>query len=370
MRHCLSLLALLSLAQVPISGQEHSRQLNSPDTSQIRSALLRVFDTTKTEDSTTFVRTLPKVEAAILSLLRHGAAPEAINSWLVSLPGYEGPHPEKSTKVGSVTFYQEMARDQPSYFLAGLSASLPLVLVLQMNYPWVNGPSRASLLHRSAGTWKTVLSLQSEKQLELYPIVASPERAYVAVFERYTRADGSEGTLRFWRLGASGPRRIPISLPVLQDASFACSSTSLTAQALQFPAEIESCTMCTRREIEVTLTPQGDHPGVSIRNLNPWVAMVDSFYVLLAAHDSARARSLLLEPGLYPELVGKSAQAVADTGDIAREGEVELYVDVDSSDYRYFRVISRADNGGRWRIAGLIKGVFHGGHIEWADGKP
>ncbi len=338
-----------NVATLDSTPPETAESLPVADTIQVRASVLEALESEDAAPEPRFARALPEIERVVLVLLRQGRDADAINRWLASLPGYQGPQSQEVSTVGRVQFFDAIAREHPSYVLMPLAPTRAEAFALLLSYPSVNGPSSVAIINRDAGRWHAAFRYQSDRQIEAYTLGLETGSPLVVVFERFWRADGSEGRLHAWRLSEPGEEEIPLGLPELQDGDIAMTDSSLTISAAQFLAHTQDCILCSRHGIEATVLA-GAVPTVTTRELNPWVAVVDSFYGLLADGRAPEAKRLLADGALFGGLASPGAAIAEDAGSLERGvGEVTLRLQ-DARKSRTLRVTSLRQADGQWRI--------------------
>lgn len=347
---------VVHVAAIDSTPPETAESLPVADSIQVRSALSAALeDGDRLDPEASFAGELPEIERVVLVLLRQGRDTDAINRWLASLPGYQGPQAGEATTIGGVQFFTALAREHASYVLMPLTPTRPEAFALLLSFPSVNGPSRMAIVNRDAGHWHAAFEYQSERQIEGYTLGLDSGSPLVVVFERFWRGDGSEGTLHAWRLSEPMEAEIPLGLPELQDAEIATTDSSLTVSAAQFLAHTQDCILCSRRGIEATVQA-GSVPTVTTRELTPWVAVVDSLYGVLGDRRVVQAKGLLADSTLVSSLTARRAAIAEDAGSLERGiGEVTLRLE-EGRKSRTVRVTSVRQVDGEWRIVRVVTG--------------
>ncbi len=361
----------LLLAIATLSATDVSAQRAIPDTAALRRALAVVFDTTGDHNSLAeFARELPTLQAALVVLLNNGQSVGGVNKWLGTLPGFQGPHPGSSTTIGNAVFFRDLEKDAPSFYVAQLTPTRSDLLLAVVNYPWINGPSAIGVLRRTPTGWHRLGGLTSDNQLELYILNPATPFPTLAVFDRYWRADGSQGNLRFWQVREQALTPISDTLAQLEDAEFSCNDSDLTVTAAQFPEHLSYSTMGPRRLLKWRYRITETRIDSTSTDLSPWVSLVDRLYGALEAHDTIRVRHFLAHPDMLHLLVAHEPNVSDDTGSVELgRGEVQLSFSDAAGTDRYYRVQSERQPDGVWRIVRLVEGHWITDHLEWANGR-
>ncbi len=338
-----------NVAPIDSTPPEAAESLPAADTIHIRTAVRAALEGEGTEPEPGFAHELPEIERVVLVLLRQGRDVDAINRWLASLPGFQGPQSAEGATIGGVQFFNAIAREHASYVLMPLAPERPGGVALLLSFPSVNGPSRLVIFNGDGGRRHVAFQYQSDRQIEAYTLGLESGSPLVVVFERHWRGDGSEGRLHAWRLSEPTEAEIPLGLPELQDADITTTDSSLTIAAAQFLAHAQDCILCSRHGIEATLQA-GAVPTVTTRELTPWVAVVDSFYGLLGDRRVPEAKGLLADSTLVNRLTARRAAIAEDAGSLERGiGEVTLRLE-EGRKSRTVRVTSVRQADGEWRI--------------------
>lgn len=305
-------------------------------------------------------------DAAVLAALRSGTSVDSINGILARRRGYSGLSGGQPTaSTGGVTFWRELPRDAPTYYVApvGPDRDDVLVGVFQVEYLWANGPSHVSIYSRSAppgSRWIRSAGFTSDRQIELYRIPSDSGAPILATFETWTRADGSQAELKLWRLDGASLVRLPRvgrDTSLLQDLDVEVTQDALVLRSMQFPKFGSSCAMCTRLALQRTLKVSNGRVVESVESNDPWVTLVDSLYGLLARGRLSAARAMLPFPALAKRVSGAGPDFREDTGSVELgRGSMLVHV-AELGDYdNVWRFVSRRGPDGVWRIVAVQPG--------------
>ncbi|HKW11062.1 MAG TPA: hypothetical protein VJO33_11840, partial [Gemmatimonadaceae bacterium] len=222
------------------------------------------------------------------------------------------------------------------------------------------GPSQLSVYSRVNDRWQRSAGFVSHRQLLLYRIPGRDGPPVLATMETWTRADGSEGELKLWRVQDGLLRRIPrADTALFQDVDVEETDSALYLSSSQFPREVDACTMCTRLMHQHMFTASAGRVHEMKVSLTPWADLVDELYGELARGRVAAAQRLLLSPLRASELAGAGPRFHADTGDF-EAGEGTAVVQLASSECdRTLRFRSRRQDDGRWLIVRVDRGRWN-----------
>ncbi|HEY7395141.1 MAG TPA: hypothetical protein VH559_09860, partial [Gemmatimonadaceae bacterium] len=107
-------------------------------------------------------------DAAIVAELNAHASLDSINRVLSRRPGFEGPSPGQATlQLPTATFWRELPRDAPNYFVAAIDAASTTLLAI-VQTPSTNGPSHLTVVQNRGGTWQLTSAFSSQRQLAAY----------------------------------------------------------------------------------------------------------------------------------------------------------------------------------------------------------
>ena len=312
-------------------------------------------------------------DAAVLAALRSGTSVDSINGILARRHGYSGPSGGQPTaSVGGATFWRELPRDAPTYYVAPVEPDRDDVLVgvFQVEYLWANGPSHVSIYSRSAqpgSRWIRSAGFTSDRQIELYRIPSDSGAPILATFETWTRADGSQAELKLWRLDGTSLVRVPRVVrdtALFQDLDVEVTQDALVLRSLQFPRYVSACAMCARLALERTLRVAQGRIAESVVSDNPWVTLVDSLYGLLGRGRITAARAMLPFPGLAKRVLGLDPDFHSDTGSM-EAGRGNVVVHVGSNPDGAWRFESRRGADGVWRIVAVQPGRWRNHAYEF-----
>jgi hypothetical protein len=304
-------------------------------------------------------------DAAIVAELNAHASLDSINRVLSRRPGFEGPSPGQATlQLPTATFWRELPRDAPNYFVAAADAASTTLLAI-VQTPSTNGPSHLTVVQNRGGTWQLTSAFSSQRQLAAYRIPTRDTSVWMATLETWTRADGSESRVKLWRLTRGRLSRIPrTDTTQFQDAGVQPSDNALVISVSQFPRYLIACTMCTRLEFAYTFTASARGIQERRKSLNPWALLVDSLYWLTAARKNVEAKALLPRTVSLSSVLGKDAEFVSDSGDF-RTGEG--FADISVNRWRdcppYWRFRSARQPSGEWKIVDVHAGRWTGDSV-------
>ncbi|MDB4906227.1 MAG: hypothetical protein JWO05_1011 [Gemmatimonadetes bacterium] len=304
-------------------------------------------------------------DGAITAALNAPMSLDSLNRILIDRPGYEGPSPGQATlRLPNATFWRELPRDAPDYFIAAIDSSATTLLSV-VHSPSVNGPSHLSVFQRRHGRWTRTGSLSSPRSLSANRISIKDGRILLITLETWTRADGSESWVKLWRLSGGQLARIERNdTTQLQDADVEPKDGAVVIRVSQFPRYVGACTMCTRLYYEYSFSALGTGIRERRESLNPWASLVDSLYSLTAKGNMSEAKALLLPRVSLSSVLGKTPQFASDTGDFrAGTGHADIAVGALQDCARYWRFRSVRQPNGQWRIAGVRPGRWTGDSI-------
>ena len=299
-------------------------------------------------------------DSAVVSALDRSLSIDSINRTLARRHQYRGPTPGQMTlQTADATFWRQLPRDAPSFYVAALGADVPDVLlgVFQIEREWGNGPSHLSIYRRIGDRWQRATGISSDREIFAYRIPGDSGSAALATIEHWQRADGDESELKFWRFENGGLRRIArADTTRFQDLNIGYKDSALVLWSAQFPRHVEACTMCTRLIYEHVLTAAEGRVREQIHSLSPWASLVDDFYGYLADRRVGAAQRLLSPSIRATALAGGEPEFQADTGDF-EAGRGTAVVSVAGGDCgRTFQFRSQRLPDGQWRIVDVELG--------------
>jgi hypothetical protein len=308
-------------------------------------------------------------DAAIVGALNAHASLDSINRVLSRRPGFQGPSPGQATlHLPNATFWRELPRDAPNYFVAVVDAASATLLAI-VQTPFTNGPSHLSVLQKRRGVWQQTSAFSSQRQLSAYRIPTRDTSIFLTTLETWTRADGSESQVKLWRLTRGRLSRITrADTTQFQDADVQQTDTALVVDVSQFPKYVSACTMCTRLAFSYTFTASIRGVHEHRESLNPWALLVDSLYSMAAAHKNVTAKGLLPRRVSLTSLTGKDPEFASDSGDFRiGEGFADISVDALRGCERYWRFRSARQPSGVWKIVDVRPGRWNGRSVVFDD---
>jgi hypothetical protein len=212
----------------------------------------------------------------------------------------------------------------------------------------INAAGRVSLFARRAGAWRRTATFDTRNPVVPYLLPLADSGLAVVTLESFTGADRVDGSVRVWRVrrGALEPLlRLPV---VMKDPGVEMGNGRVRIGFTQYPTHLAAPILGTRVAYVTTLLPTGSTVSARTEAANPWVEVVDRYYGL-AARNPAAARALLADRSLTRRLGMRVPMAYDDGGDL-RAGSGWLVIEIDEQRYR---VTSRREADGRWRIAAV-----------------
>ena len=351
-----------------------SADSNRADRETIRQTLHGLVSEEVEGDPSVVLKTLlPSIEQRVLQDLNRGESVSELDEWMSSLPGFTVPDQGHNPAIGVQLPYVEIAGNCANYYLGPLSAARPDVLVLQLAPLPFNSPGQISLLRSGTLGW-TSLSTYAGNNIGAEFIDGPSETPVIVIRRFYLGADHSRGSVEISRLKADRMVDLSGGLPSdLLDGGAEIHDGKVILSARDLPDAIAGAMSGPRREREYTVSIAGDRASVALRELNPWVAVVDEFYVHVDRKELGSAAALLADPALLPALVSPGAgdhMSEDESGDLeSGKGEVVMDYPIPDDSYPYARILSSRDAQGQWKITGIVRGNWTDNHVEWEDGR-
>jgi hypothetical protein len=308
-------------------------------------------------------------DAAIVAELNANVTRDSVNQILSRRPGFEGSSPGQATmQLSNATFWRELPRDAPNYFVAAIDPASATVLAV-VQTPFMNGPSRLTAIQRQRGVWRQTSAFSSQRPLAVYRIPTRNSGVLLATLETWTRADGSASRVTLWRLVRGELRRILRSdTTEFQDADVQQTDTALVINVSQFPRYVSACTMCTRLDFEYTFAASPRGVREHRESLDPWAFLVDSLYLMAAAHKNSQAKELLAPSVSLESILGKRPEFMSDSGDFQKgEGRADIGIDRWSGCAQYWRFRTVRQPSGAWKIVDVRAGRWTGDSVVFDD---
>ena len=315
-------------------------------------------------DTVAVARAWQTLDSAVLAQLNAGKPVAEIQRWLTLAEG--GP-PDTAAQMVIPTLVARGAGPVGmgnTIALLGGGAGPDSTVALTAGLGMVSGPSHLSIMARRGDGWAPVYRYSSDRHLWIQGRPAGDGSGLIVGMEIYVRADGANARIVGWRV--RGGRVVP--LPVtdtteIEAGDFLSSADAIAISSPQYARGLTYANPDPRVEELWHFSLRGDSLHRTKSPINPWMTVVDEFYLAHTRGDPRTMRALTASESLRQQLASPYASAPDARGDTALGwGTVDL-----SLRGRYLRALVERQSDGVWRITKALPGREEAGKVVYPE---
>lgn len=195
------------------------------------------------------------MDSLVIAALNGGVLPGAgLDSLLARVPGYSGASPGEGFQLGRVSFYSELPRYRPGYFVAPVRVG-GRTLLLGTYSLTMNEPGRMSVYAQRAGRWSRIGRFDGRHPVTPYLLPLADSVMGIATMEDFVGGDHARGYVKLWRLTPSGLRLERAEPGWLLDPRAETKDGALVVESDSFPPTIGGAYLGPRMSFRTTTAP-------------------------------------------------------------------------------------------------------------------
>lgn len=298
------------------------------------------------------------LDSAVLMQLNAGDSLQMIQRWLTAVAGGL---PDSLVSDSIPTLIARGARPlslSNSIAFLGTGGGSDSALILSAALGMISGPGHLAVFTKEAGSWRKGFSYANDEPLWLQGRPLTAEEGWIVGEVLHTRADGGSADLIGWRVsGGTFHPLVVEDTTSLEAADFVSPPDGIVLEGAQYARGLSYGNPDPRVEERWILSVKGDTLIRTVIPLNPWMDVIDRFYLAVRRGRVAEARALVVSEELRKLLWFRDAGCSLARGDTAQGWGV---ADISGPEV-YLRLLVQRGRDGRWRITKTVRGELIAG---------
>ena len=318
-------------------------------------------------DTAAVARAWQTLDSAVLAQLNAGKPLAEIQRWLTLAEG--GP-PDTAAQLVIPTLVARGANPVGmgnTIAVLGEGGGPDSTVAVTAGLGMIAGPSHLAVFTRRAGDWGQRYRYSSDRHLWLQGRPLPDDRGLIVGMEIFVRADGASARLVAWRVQRGMLTPLPVAdTAEIEAGDFVSDSNGIAISSPQYARGLAYANPDPRVEEWWHFSVRNDTLQRVISPVNPWMSVVNKFYLAEGRGAVAESRGLVASEALRRQLADELPRAPNERGDTALGwGTVDL-----GTRKGYFRVLVERGPDGVWRITKAIPGREEAGRVRYPELTP